>query len=389
MNKALADLIKISHATGKDSTLVQGGGGNTSVKTDDGRYMYIKASGTALKDMDGQAGWRRLQLDSVLSIIKDKSIAQLDTHTRETEVVNWLLLACDDKITRGARPSVEAHLHAFLDKCVIHLHPAAVLAYACAKNGQAQLEELFKQHELPPLWVPYANPGFTLAKKTAKLIKDYEKRFANKPAILFLQKHGLLISAQSSDTALQLLRNVINCCTGKLKQLKVSKNKPVSREIVADAKLRIRQAIFEATGQHTTRSYFCDDTIAAFGRQKNAEKMLLKGALTPDELVYANGPAMWVDDCDTKKIAGGLNSLIEKGRKPSVAFLIKGLGLFVAGTEKIAPVIRDIVKNSFFIRTNASRFGGILSLSKTEQDFINQWEAEAFRKRLAGGLSKT
>ena len=28
-----------------------GGGGNTSVKTEDGRYMYIKASGTALKDM--------------------------------------------------------------------------------------------------------------------------------------------------------------------------------------------------------------------------------------------------------------------------------------------------------------------------------------------------
>ena len=29
MNKALADLIKISNITGKDTTLVQGGGGNT------------------------------------------------------------------------------------------------------------------------------------------------------------------------------------------------------------------------------------------------------------------------------------------------------------------------------------------------------------------------
>ena len=30
MDKALEDLIRISNVTGKDSTLVQGGGGNTS-----------------------------------------------------------------------------------------------------------------------------------------------------------------------------------------------------------------------------------------------------------------------------------------------------------------------------------------------------------------------
>jgi len=37
MNKTLAELIKISNVTGKDPALVQGGGGNTSVKTDDGK----------------------------------------------------------------------------------------------------------------------------------------------------------------------------------------------------------------------------------------------------------------------------------------------------------------------------------------------------------------
>ncbi len=35
MNKALADLIRISNAAGKGPSFVQGGGGNTSVKTDD------------------------------------------------------------------------------------------------------------------------------------------------------------------------------------------------------------------------------------------------------------------------------------------------------------------------------------------------------------------
>ena len=94
-DKALADLIRISNLVGKDPALVQGGGGNTSVKTADGQYMYIKASGTALKDMNATQGWRRMGLDSVLAIIKDKSITKLQAQTREVEVVNRLLLACD------------------------------------------------------------------------------------------------------------------------------------------------------------------------------------------------------------------------------------------------------------------------------------------------------
>ena len=392
MNKALAELIGISNATGKDSTLVQGGGGNTSVKTADGKYMYIKASGTALKDMNEQNGWRRLRLNTVLSIINDKSIAQLDTQTREVEVVNRLLLACDDRVTSSARPSVEAHLHAFLDKCVIHLHPSAVGAFVNAKNGKAGLQKLFKDEKLPPLWVPYTNPGFMLAKKIAKLIDDYQSRFAKKPAILFLQKHGLLISANSTNVALRLVRNVINRCNSKLKQPRVRKSKSPAQKVINETRLCIRRAFFEATGRHTAISYFYDDAIAAFWRQPDAQKMLAPAALTPDELLYANGPAMWVgapvDKCNSKKIAAKLTSQINKARKPSVAFLVKGIGLFVAAKEKLVPTIRDVTASSFFIRTNAKRMGGILGLTKGEQDFINQSEAEAFRMKLATGSSQ-
>ncbi len=106
MDKALEELIRISNETGADPTLVQGGGGNTSVKTADGKYMYIKASGTALKDMNAKQGWRRLRLDPARSVVKDKSLAKMEPQRREPEVVNRLLLACDDKIKTIARPSV-------------------------------------------------------------------------------------------------------------------------------------------------------------------------------------------------------------------------------------------------------------------------------------------
>ena len=384
MDGTLTELIKISNTVGKDTSLVQGGGGNTSVKTKDGGYMYIKASGTALRDMNRQKGWRRLRLDSVRTIIKDKSIAQLDVYSRETEVVNRLLLACDDNVT-GARPSVESHLHSFLGKCVIHLHPNAVGAYVNAKNGKARLERLFKAEKLPFLWVPYTDPGFMLAKRLLRLVSEYEKQFGRKPAILFLEKHGLLISADSADRALQLVRKVINRCSSRLKQLKAAKSKPANKKIVTEAKLCIRKAFFEATGRRTTISYFYNETIAAFCRQKDAQKMLSSAVLTPDELLYANGPAMWVDKCDAGKIAAKLAKQIETGKKHSVAFLVKGTGLFIAAKEKFVPTVRDVVLSSFFIRTNAFRMGGILSLNKRQQDFINKWESDVFRKKLLSG----
>lgn len=399
MDKALLELIKISNVTGKDPTLVQGGGGNTSVKTADGRYMYIKASGTALKDMNEKKGWRRMRLEPVLAILKDKSLPKMDASTREPEVVNRLLLACDDNVKIIARPSVEAHLHACLDKCVIHLHPSAAGAFVNAKNGKAKLEKLFKDESLPPLWVPYVDPGYMLAKRIARLVDGYQKQFCEKPAILFLEKHGLFITTKSAAGALQLVRRVMNRCNSRLKQPKPGSAKSVKQEIINDVKRCIEKSYFEATGKPAAIWYYYNDAIADFLRQKDAKKML-KGSLTPDELVYANGPAMWVElkksnksrsdvmlEGISKGIAGRLRRQIESGRKISAAFLVKDVGLFVAGTEKIAPTVRDIVLYSIFIRTNAYRMGGILTLNKRQEDFINNWESEAFRKELASGQS--
>jgi rhamnose utilization protein RhaD (predicted bifunctional aldolase and dehydrogenase) len=404
MDRALEELIRISTETGVDPTLVQGGGGNTSVKTADGKYMYIKASGTALKDMNAKEGWRRLRLDLARSVVKDESLAKMPPQTREPEVVNRLLLACDDNVKTEARPSVEAHLHAWLDTCVIHLHPSAAGAYHNARNGRAKLQKLFKAENPPLLWVPYTDPGFLLAKRIARLVQRYKERFGKDPAILFLEKHGLFVTASSASGALRLVRRVIKRCNSKLKRRArgplraCARRRPersrgtfqargrVKAKDVADVKNCIGRAYFEATGERTMIWYYNNNGIEEFCRHKDARKMLL-GPLTPDELVYANGPAMWVELQSVRRsafsVARRLRQQIERGRKPSAAFLVRGVGLFVAATEKIAPTVRDIVLYSIFIRTNAHRMGGIVTLNKRQQDFINNWESEAFRKKLA------
>jgi NAD(P)-dependent dehydrogenase (short-subunit alcohol dehydrogenase family)/rhamnose utilization protein RhaD (predicted bifunctional aldolase and dehydrogenase) len=385
VDKALADLIRVSNAVGKDPALVQGGGGNTSVKTSDGKYMYIKASGTALKDMNETRGWRRMHLASVLAIIQDKSITKLQAQTREVEVVNRLLLACDDNVTSGARPSVEAHLHGLLDHCVIHLHPSVVGAYLNAKEGKAKLEKLFRDEKSPPLWVPYVDPGFSLARKIGKLVEGYRRQFRRMPRILFLDKHGLFVTAPTAGATLRIVRRVIDRCGATLRPPEAVRTRPPAETLIREARFCVRKAFFEATGTYSPVTYTDNEGIAGFEKHSEAKRLLACGPLTPDELVYSNGPAMWMDRCNAKVLAKRLTAQIDEGRKPSAAFLVKGVGLFIAGTDKIAQTIKDVVAYSLFIRTNAHRMSGIRTLTKAEQTFINEWESEAFRMKLVSG----
>lgn len=383
MDKALQDLIRISTTTGKDPELVLGGGGNTSVKTADGKYMYIKASGTALKDMTADAGWRRLRIESVLSILSDQSLGKLDALRRETEVVNRLLQSCDDEVTSEARPSVEAHLHALLDTHVIHLHPLVVAAYVSAKNGRAALDKVFAGEAITPLWVPYTDPGYMLAKKIAKLVGEYERQHGRKPGVLFLEKHGLFVTTGSADAAIRLVRKVIALCTKGLKPLRGGQIPLGSAGSIIGAMLAIRKAIFEATGQHLPVSYYpAMEAVAAFMAHKQAPELLATPALNPDELVYANGSAMWVRTAKAEAIAKRLQSLAKREQKIPAAFVVKGLGLFVAAEKGVAGLIADITDTSLKVRMHANRMGGVLALTKREQDFINNWESEAFRKKL-------
>jgi rhamnose utilization protein RhaD (predicted bifunctional aldolase and dehydrogenase) len=143
------------------------------------------------------------------------------------------------------------------------------------------------------------------------------------------------------------------------------------------------RAFNEAIGENPTINYFVGNEIISFSRRTDAKKMLASGVLTPDELVYANGAAMWVDKVNYQSISKKLTRQIQKGKKHSIAFLVRDVGLFVAGERKIAETVRDVVIYSMFIRINANRMGGIWCLNKRQQDFINNWEAEAFRKQLA------
>jgi NAD(P)-dependent dehydrogenase (short-subunit alcohol dehydrogenase family)/rhamnose utilization protein RhaD (predicted bifunctional aldolase and dehydrogenase) len=384
MDKALRELIDISHKVGTDTRLVQGGGGNTSCKTENGTFMFVKASGTSLADMDTNRGWRKMDIQEVIKILEDDKLMRRSPDIRETQVMQKMAMCCEDDFGSDSRPSVEAPLHAFLDKVVIHLHPQAVGAYVNCKNGREKIENIFAEEKKPMLWVPYVDPGLTLARKTYSLVKKYLKQYEFLPEIIFLEKHGLFVSASSQTKALAIVRRVIKKCSHSLNELKPGRMTDPQTEQINHCKLQIRKALFDAAGKRQCVQFFINDTVKGFLQHKDAPSMLSAGPLSPDELVYANGPALWIDNCKSDKITKKLNYISSKGQKLPAAFLVKKTGLFVSAEPKTAKVINDVAKFSFYVRYNANRIGKIAALNKRQRSFINDWEAESFRKKVSG-----
>ncbi len=389
MNQTLRQLIDFSHKVGNDTSLVQGGGGNTSCKTDDGKFMYVKASGTSLANMDKEKGWRKMDINEVHKILQDDKLMRRSADIRETLVMQKMAMCCEDDFGLASRPSVESPLHAFLDKVVIHLHPEAVGAYVNCKSGKEKILKLFDDEKKQILWVPYVDPGLTLARKTYSLVQKYVKVHNCLPDIIFLEKHGLFVSASSPAAGLRIVKRVIKKCSKSLNDLKPGRMTDPDTSQVNHCKLQIRKALFEATGNRSCVHFFIDDTIKGFLQHKDARRMLSAGSLSPDELVYANGPALWVNNCTSDQIAIKLKSVREKGGKLPAAFLVKKTGLFITADSKTAQVINDVAKFSFYVRYNANRLDKIAALNKRQTEFINEWEAESFRRKVSGQTTGT
>jgi len=388
IDEALRDLIEISRAVGEDRSLVQGGGGNTSVKAADGEWMYIKASGTAIKDLDERRGWCRLKVDAVRAILRDPALAELEEAARELSVVDRLRACRSDEAGAAARPSVESHLHALLGRCVVHLHPVAVGAYVCAKQGREALEALFAGDDPPPVWVPYTNPGYLLARKVSRVIDSYRRRYGAAPRVMFLQKHGLLVTAEEPEEVLALVRRVIETCSAGLPPRgAVRPAAPAAQDITA-AQRAVRRAVWEATGQHTAVRQFLDDDLAWFLAHPEAARLASLPPLTPDELAYGGNSALWVDQADASAIARRLKRQMARGERPSASFLMKDVGLLVSGTDRTIPIIRDVVTAALLVRGYATAAGGPNPLTKAQRAFVARWEGERYRRELATGAQE-
>lgn len=391
--KQIEDLIAISRKFGQDSRFVIAGGGNTSYK--DENRLWVKASGHALATIteDGFAVLDR----TLLNEMGEKAYNE-DTAIREEQVKNDLSVAC---ITKDRRPSVETSLHNCMGFAfVVHLHPTLVNGLMCSVNAEAACKEIFPD----ALYIEYTDPGYTLFKKVYDRIKAYKAEKGKEPQVIFLQNHGIFVGGDTTaeiegiysevlgkleakvaalpegDTAVSetvtdvvpAIRQMLSCSGRGFKTLKVTKNALVD---------------FFIDGCSVTSTGSVTDCPGKSGFDKIAKPF------TPDIIVYCKSSYIFIEAESDEEILKQAEEEIEafvsgKGYTPKV-LLIKGIGLIAVGdSSRNAQIITDVFTDAMKIAFYAQSFGGEHPMERAWIDFIDNWEVENYRRKVASSASK-
>jgi rhamnose utilization protein RhaD (predicted bifunctional aldolase and dehydrogenase) len=232
---------------GRDMHLVQGAGGNVSLKSDG--LMRIKASGRWLSEAD--SGDIFVPLD-------------LDEARRRVAAGSEDYAAC---LLEGAqmRPSIETGMHAALPhRVVLHVHSVNVLAHATRERGEQRLAQRLAAFRWA--WIPYCRPGAPLTNAILQRIDAS----SIEPIALVLANHGLVVAADSIAAALALL--------GALETALESPPRPVANAEPPAHGPSVAQAIgARPSGDRMIDTLALDATSLAIAA---------KGALYPDHVVF-------------------------------------------------------------------------------------------------------
>ena len=375
---SLAQLLQISHAIGSNSDYVQAGGGNTSVKSADGHTMAIKASGTTLGQMSETAGWAELDISKLLSIFDRAELASLPTSEREAQVLEHQAAAVVRK-TQG-RPSVESPLHALLERVVIHTHPVAVNALTCGP-GEKALGELTRQGELPPLWIPYTDPGWRLATVIKSAISAYREKHGQPPAVIFLGNHGIFTSAASAQECLALHLEWIERCAkyfeGKAPSVKTVG--PPDSAHLRKTMGELRRVWREARTASAFARWSGDPELAGLAASDTAG-IMATGAFTPDIIVYAGARAVQAESL--AELPAQLKSALAEKTPPRLA-VVREVGSFLLADNVVElDTAEEVAACAARLARLAAGRGGAHVLSPEAADFIINWEVERYRASL-------
>lgn len=391
--KQIEDLIAISRKFGQDSRFVIAGGGNTSYK--DENRLWVKASGHALATIteDGFAVLDR----ALLNEMGEKAYNE-DTAIREEQVKNDLSVAC---ITKDRRPSVETSLHNCMGFAfVVHLHPTLVNGLMCSVNAEAACKEIFPD----ALYIEYTDPGYTLFKKVYDRIKAYKAEKGKEPQVIFLQNHGIFVGGDTTAEIEGIYSEVLGKLEAKVAAL--PEGDTAVSETVTDVVPAIRQMLsrsgrgfktlkvtknalvdFFIDGCSVTSTGSVTDCPGKSGFDKIAKPF------TPDIIVYCKSSYIFIEAESDEEILKQAEEEIEafvsgKGHTPKV-LLIKGIGLIAVGdSSRNAQIITDVFTDAMKVAFYAQSFGGEHPMERAWIDFIDNWEVENYRRKVASSASK-
>ncbi|MBA2344066.1 MAG: bifunctional aldolase/short-chain dehydrogenase [Rubrobacter sp.] len=404
----LSDLEALAYRSnlfGKDRSVANFGGGNTSTKTKDldhtGReidVLWVKGSGSDLATIEaGQ--FTGLKLDEVRPLMERAAMSDED-------MVSYLA-ACQFRpdMPRG---SIETLLHAFVPyPHVDHTHPDAVNMICCSEGGEDHARECFGEEAV---WIPYIRPGFTLSKQVGEAVRDNpDARF------VLLAKHGLVTwgdtHEESYNRTIEAVNRAAEYVAGRggdqpfggqgLEPLPADERETLLAEVLP----ALRGALSGETPKILRQDSSEDVLEFIYGR--DSAELSQVGAACPDHLVRTKVRPLWVDfdprSEDAEALVSKLREGAERNREDYEAYfgrheeadeemfdpnprvvLIPGVGLVAAAANlKEADLSRDFYHRAISVMRGAHSIGGFVSLTEEESYAVEYWPLELYKLTLA------
>ena len=329
INNELVNFKNISKYCGERFDLVQAGGGNTSVKVNN--LMFIKASGYNLTSIDTFNGYVVIDNELLLNDIHNNSV-------REVTKYNYI---------GNKRASIETFMHSILKKYTIHLHPVQVNRVLITSNAT----DIIKQIYPSGLIIEYLTPGI---KVSNQIMNVY-----NNENVIFLLNHGIIITGDSINEIYEIINDVLHTFESyqKISYDKYKFTNEISKTI-------------NSTFGIDNISYLCQDEIIR--EYLNSKYHLFKEKITfPDSLIYCG-----------VKILFGLNNILQYkelyDEYPKV--IIENSYIYINSHSLTkCKEIEEVLKSNLIILD--SDFQKVY-LSNEEICFLNNWDAEKYRKLL-------
>ena len=351
MDSLLQTLTELTRKFGSDK-YVKGGGGNSSVKTQD--TIWVKPSGTTMQTISAD---KFVALNRAKVLGMDEVSVTGDAQKREASAKE-IMTAAVIPGSKG-RPSVEAPLHNLLETTyVIHTHPAVVNGMTCAKNGEEICRKLFPD----ALWMNYIDPGITLYQVVRDEVADYKNKFSKQPQVIFLKNHGVFVAGDTPENIEEIYDDIFAKLEAEYAEANVS--------------LSLKEQDVELNPQDIEafkKAFPADEMQAVISSKSfvNADE-----AISPDHIVYMKSFVHKGDISEQSILAfkdanGYFPKILET---PGVVYSI---GPNLAG----AYLALELAKDAALIKQLSEAFGGINYLDDAARDFIENWEVESYRRK--------
>jgi len=338
----LSELLELSARIGADAALVQGLGGNTSLKRDG--VMWIKASGAWLS----QARERPMMVPVRLAAL----LAALDSNDPACETAAGFVIP--ELNPQGLRPSIETTMHAALPhRVVLHVHCVETIAWAVQADAQARLAPLLDG--LGWSFVPYVRPGLPLTQLMRTLVRA-------DTTVVVLANHGLVVCGDTVAAAAATLAEVVS----RLKRTV----RPAPEPDLA--------ALEQGSADYGYRLPRLP-VVHAIAADRQSLDIARRGSLYPDHIVFLGRGVFALGAHES--LGDGLQRARREGRGEPALVLVPGKGALIRAVapraaEAIAGCLGDVLQR---LRADEP----IRVLAPDEEDAIANWDAELYRKALA------